>query len=117
MTRSWPGASATLLAGRSGIEEKKMMGGLCFMSEGAMCVALGGEGWLMVRVTPEAREAGLAQPHVSLATIGQRVMKGYLRVEPEGFASDAALAGWLEFGLEAAKAAGPSKAKRRKSGG
>lgn len=42
-------------------EEKRMMGGLCFMVEGKMCVGVDGNR-LMVRLDPAIYEESLKQP-------------------------------------------------------
>ena len=37
------------LAGRRDVVEKKLMGGLCFMTQGGMCCSVSGKGGLLVR--------------------------------------------------------------------
>jgi len=90
-----------LLAGKRPVE-RKMMGGLAFMVNGAMCCSVGRDGGL-VRVTPGQRDTLLAKPHVTPMKLGRRVMAGFLRVELEGVRTDAALTKWLARGLDAAK--------------
>ena len=41
-----------LVAGESGLTEKKMFGGLAFLIRGNMAVAASGQGGVMVRVDP-----------------------------------------------------------------
>ena len=41
-----------LLAGETGISEKKMFGGLAFLVHGNMCVSASGQGGLLARVDP-----------------------------------------------------------------
>ena len=41
-----------LLAGETGLEEKKMFGGLAFLLNGNMAVAASGQGGLLARVDP-----------------------------------------------------------------
>ena len=50
-----------LLADRSDVVEKKMMGGLSFMVQDRMCCAVSGRGGLLVRVRAEALASMLAQ--------------------------------------------------------
>jgi TfoX/Sxy family transcriptional regulator of competence genes len=89
-----------MFAGRRGVVEKKMMGGLCFMVKGAMCCSVSGRGGLMVRVGPQAHEQTLREPHVTPMEMRGRVMTGFVRVAPDGYRTDAALKKWVERGLE-----------------
>ncbi len=76
-----------------------MMGGLCFMVDGKMCVGVSGER-LMLRIDP-AEEAGLLkQPGCRPMDFTGRPLKGFLFVEPEGLPSDGHLAGWLQRALD-----------------
>lgn len=81
------------------VAEKKMMGSLCFMTRGHMFAGVMGEA-LMVRVGADACEAALAEPHVRPMIMGTRRASGYVLVDPQGFASEAALAGWVQRGLD-----------------
>lgn len=104
------------LAGRRDVVEKKLMGGLCFMLNGNMCCSVSGKGGLLVRVEIEAMDRVLLEPHVAPMEMGGRVMRGFARVAPEGYRTDAALKKWIERGVNAADArpakAGQSKTKR-----
>jgi TfoX/Sxy family transcriptional regulator of competence genes len=51
-----------LLEGQSDVVEKKMLGGLCFMVQGNMCLGIL-QDEIMVRVGPDAHVDALAQPH------------------------------------------------------
>ena len=88
-----------LLAGRDGVVEKKMVGGLSFLVNGNMCCGITGTA-LMVRVGAEGREQALGEPHVRPMQFGGRAMSGFIRVEPAGFAADDALASWVQRGLD-----------------
>jgi TfoX/Sxy family transcriptional regulator of competence genes len=88
-----------LLAGRPGVAEKRMVGGLSFMVDGAMCCGVAGDA-LMVRVGAEARERALTRPHVRPVEFAGRPLAGFVRVEPAGFRDDAALESWVRQGLE-----------------
>lgn len=83
---------------RPGITEKRMFGGVAFMSQGHMFVGIVGE-TLMVRVGPAAYAGALAKPHVREMDFTGKPMKGYVYVDAEGFESDAALRGWVDAGL------------------
>ena len=104
-----------LLRSRRDVVEKKMMGGLCFMVDGAMCCAVSGKGGLLVRIDASAREQLLREPHVSPADMRGRTMTGFVRVAPEGYQTAATLKKWVQRGLDAATARStkPAAAKRR----
>jgi TfoX/Sxy family transcriptional regulator of competence genes len=103
------------LSGRRGVAEKTLMGGLCFMINGGMCCSVSGRGGLLVRVAAETYERMLGEPHVQPMKMGQRVMRGFVRVAPEGYRTDAALKKWIERGVSAvaARKAKPPRAKKR----
>ena len=114
-----------LLADQPGVVERKMMGGLTFMTESGMFCSASGKGGLLVRVDPEARDSLLGEDHVAPADISGRRMTGFIRVAAEGYRTEASLKKWVERGLGAAshpsakkksrsKAPGPKRAKRGK---
>jgi TfoX/Sxy family transcriptional regulator of competence genes len=90
------------LSGRRDVVEKKLMGGLCFMVDGGMCCAVSGKGGLLVRVRADARAALLDEPHARPMEMRGRIMKGFVRLAPEGYRTDAALKRWLARGIDAA---------------
>ena len=87
------------LSDHSGLSERKMFGGLAFMLSGNMCCCVTEHG-LMVRVGPDAYADALAQPHAGLMDLTGRPMKGWVLVQLEGLASDAALSQWVQRGAE-----------------
>lgn len=87
------------LSGKKGISSKKMFGGLCFLHNGNMLCGVDNRARLMVRVGPEQYEDALAKEHAREMDFTGRPLKGMVYVEPEGFATDEALAGWIEMGL------------------
>src|ERR1700739_1086865 len=91
-----------VLSGRRDVVEKKLMGGLCFMVDGSMCCAISGKGGLLVRVRADARAAGLAEPHARPMEMRGRIMKGFVRLAPQGYRTDAALKRWVARGIDAA---------------
>lgn len=100
-----------VLAGRRDVVEKKLMGGLCFMTKGGMCCSVSGKGGLLVRVDIEAMDRVLLEPHVAPMEMGGRVMRGFVRVAPDGYRTDAALRKWVERGVNAAEARPAKKAR------
>lgn len=76
------------------LTEKKMFGGLAFLAGGHMFVGIVGAA-LMARVGPDNHAAALARPHVRPMDFTGKPMKGYVYVDPPGFARDADLEGWV----------------------
>jgi TfoX/Sxy family transcriptional regulator of competence genes len=91
-----------LMAGRRGVTERKMMGGLTFMTASGMFCSASGRGGLLVRVDPASRDKFLGEAHVEPADMGGRRMTGFLRVAAEGYRTEAGLKKWVERGLAAA---------------
>ncbi len=84
--------------GRRAFTEQKMFGGTCFMINGNMLIGTSKRG-LLVRVGKDAHAAAAALPHARPMEMGGRSMEGYIRVAPEGSASEADLAAWLDRAL------------------
>jgi len=106
------------LAGRSGIIEKQMFGGIAFLLGGNMAVGVHGED-LIVRVDPAQTDALLREPGAKPFDLsGSRgPPAGWLLVGPTGYRTDAALRTWVGRGTAYAsslpkKALKNSKAKR-----
>jgi TfoX/Sxy family transcriptional regulator of competence genes len=89
------------LADEDGVTEKAMFGGLGFLVGGNMAVGIRGDD-LMVRVGPEGADAALEQPHARRSFMGEREMKGWILVAPEGVAGDD-LDAWVERGAAYAR--------------
>jgi TfoX/Sxy family transcriptional regulator of competence genes len=88
-----------LMHARPGVVERRMFGGLGFMLNGNMACAVLSSGGLLVRVDPEEVPAALRLPHVAeFGRPGVKAMKGFVAVEPAGYADEAALAEWVERG-------------------
>ncbi|PRC46302.1 RNA methyltransferase, partial [Mycobacterium sp. ITM-2017-0098] len=73
-----------LVASERGVEEKKMFGGLAFLINGNMSVAVSSKGGLMVRVPPDDTERLLARDHVEPMIMAGRETRGWLRVSLDG---------------------------------
>lgn len=99
-----------ILQSRAGISERKMFGGLAFMTDGHMFVGILGD-TLMARVGPDEYAKALAMPHVRPMDFTGRPMKGYVFVAPEGFESDQALQHWVQLGLTFAGSLPPKPLK------
>jgi TfoX/Sxy family transcriptional regulator of competence genes len=87
-----------LLAGKKGVTEKKMFGGLAFLVGGNMAVAASGQGGLMVRVDPAESDALVAKTAASMVEMRGRQMPGWLRLTSEDVRTKRELAKWVERG-------------------
>jgi len=88
----------SLLKGKRAIVEKKMFGGLAFLSNGKMFGGILGN-QLVVRVGPQGYEAALKQPHARTMDFTGKPMKGYVYVSPDGTKTAAQLRKWLATGM------------------
>jgi TfoX/Sxy family transcriptional regulator of competence genes len=84
-----------LLAGETGVEEKKMFGGLAFLVRGNMAVAASGQGGLLARVEPAESEELLESTPAEEMVMRGRPMTGWLRLDSTDVEGDE-LAGWVE---------------------
>lgn len=81
--------------------EVAMFGGLSFMVEERMVVAVGRDGNLLVRVDPRRSDELLARPGAEPAVMGRRSMgPGWIRVSAHGLDTDDQIAFWTGVGLE-----------------
>lgn len=95
-----------------GFLEKKMMGGLCFMVDGKMCMGVVKED-LMARIGPDAQEAALKKPGSRAMDFTGRPLKGYVFVAPEGVDMDNDLSYWVQACLDFNPLAKASKKKKK----
>ncbi len=77
------------------VTERRMFGGLTFLLEGSMTVAVSGSGGLMVRVDPDHGAALCEADGVAPMVMNRRPMRGWLRVAPEVVEGDDALDEWV----------------------
>jgi TfoX/Sxy family transcriptional regulator of competence genes len=104
----------SVLAGRRGVVETRLMGGVCFMVNGNMCCTVSARGGILVRIGPTGYEQALAQPHAQPMEMRGRVAVGFVRVMPDGYRTDAALKKWIARGLDFV-ATLPAKSARGRS--
>jgi TfoX/Sxy family transcriptional regulator of competence genes len=88
-----------LLAGQRGVEEKRMFGGLAFLINGNMSVAVSRQGGLMVRVSPAETDKLLQRAHVSPMVMAGREARGWLRVDTDGVQTKRQLQSWVTRGV------------------
>jgi hypothetical protein len=94
------------LAGKRGITEKVMFGGLGFLLRDHMLVGLWRE-FLIVRIGPDGYEDALAEPFVKEFDITGRPMTGWIMVHPDGFDEDADLRQWIDRAIAFVKTLPP----------
>ncbi len=80
-------------------ETKAMMGGLCFMVEGKMCLGVT-QARLMVRLDPSVEAEALKQPGCKPMDFTGRPMKGYVFVHREGLETETQFRHWIDLALE-----------------
>ena len=88
------------LATRPHILEKRLFGGTGFLLQGNLLVGAWKE-CLIARIGPQNEAAALNRDHVaSFDPTGKRPMKGWVMIEPDGFATEEQLRHWLELALD-----------------
>ncbi len=92
-----------LVAGDTGVTEKKMFGGLAFLIGGNMAIAASGQGGILVRVDPATSDEVLATTKAQLAVMRGRPMQGWIRVDADRLRDRRQLAKWVERGTSYAR--------------
>jgi TfoX/Sxy family transcriptional regulator of competence genes len=101
------------LAGATGLQEKKMFGGIAFMVDGAMCVGVDKQD-LIVRCEKDDTDTLLRKKGVRVFDLsGGRPMKGWLLVGPQATSTARGFKEWIEFALERTKQSGKPAVKPR----
>jgi TfoX/Sxy family transcriptional regulator of competence genes len=106
------------MAGRDGLSERKMFGGICFMLHGNMFAGVE-SGRVMLRVGADRFEAALARPGARLMDFTGRPMTGFVFVDGSAVESEAGLHDWLREALGYVETLPPKagmKPARRKGG-
>lgn len=96
-----------LMAPERGVDEKPMFGGLAFLINGNMSVAVSRSGGLMVRVPRDETEKLLARDHVEPMVMAGRETRGWLRVSLDGVKTKRQLQAWVSRGVDYAKSLPP----------
>jgi len=89
------------------VAEKRMFGGLSFLINGHIAVAVSGRGGLLMRAEREQREQLLAMPYVEPWMMRGRELEDWVRVGEEAVAEDADLRWWVGAGVGLARALPP----------
>jgi len=95
-------------------ESKRMMGGLCFMVNGRMCVGVE-KNRLMARIGPDAYDDALTRKGCRPMDFTGRPMRGFVFVGLEGLRTEKDLAFWMELALSYNPLARKSAKSKRKS--
>jgi TfoX/Sxy family transcriptional regulator of competence genes len=96
-----------LVGTESGVEEKRMFGGLAFLINGNMSVAVSGQGGLLVRVPPQDTDKLVERAHVSPMVMAGREARGWLRVAAGGVQTKHQLDSWVARGVGYARSLPP----------
>ena len=91
-------------------EEKKMMGGICYLVNEKMCAGII-KNKMMARIDPEMHDHALSQKGCTEMDFTGRPMKGFVFVEPVAIDTDADLESWIKLCLEYNPKAKSSKKK------
>lgn len=102
-----------ILKGQCALVEKKMFGGLAYLSQGKMFAGILKRD-LVVRVGPDANDEALKKAHTRPMDFTGRPMKGYIYVSPGGTKTAGQLQTWLTKGLDFAASLSAVKGKSRR---
>jgi TfoX/Sxy family transcriptional regulator of competence genes len=91
-----------LIDDRTGVEEKKMFGGLTFMVNGNMACGVTKD-VLVVRVGADHYEEALGVPFARECDFTGRPLKSMVMVDRRGFESSGDLRAWVERGVRYAR--------------
>ena len=80
-------------------EAKKMMGGICYMIDGKMCVGVNRDE-VMARIDPEAYQESLQKKGCREMNFTGRPMKGFIFLSDEATDLDNDLYYWLQLALD-----------------
>ncbi|MEI6682981.1 MAG: TfoX/Sxy family protein [Bacteroidota bacterium] len=91
-------------------EDKKMMGGVCFLVNGKMCAGIVKE-QMMARIDPAKTEEAFSKKGCREMDFTHRPMKGFIFIDPEGIDRDDDLEYFIRLALEYNPQAKSSKKK------
>ncbi len=84
-----------LLVDELGVTEKRMFGGLAFLVDAKMAVAVSREGGLLLRVEPTQLDRLLTRAGARVCVMRGREMAGWLRVDDDALRTKRQLEGWV----------------------
>lgn len=81
------------------VEEKEMMGGVCFMLNEKMCVGIIGDE-MMCRIDPARYEEALGLTGCRGMDFTGRPMKGWVMVDDSGMRNGAEMSAWIQMAID-----------------
>jgi hypothetical protein len=96
------------LGRRTGLNEKRMFGGVAFLLNGNMCCGVHRES-LIVRLDRGDTDQALSEPHTRIFDLTGRPMKGWILVEPDGLTTEATLGKWIDIATKYAESLPPRR--------
>ena len=93
---------------------KQMMGGLCFMVDGKMCVGVEKDR-LMARIDPDAYDEALTRRGCTPMDFTGRPMRGFVFVSGDGLRSPREFEHWVSLALDFNPRAAASRTRKKKS--
>src|SRR5258706_3454305 len=107
----------TLKEKNKNFEGKEFMGGYCFFLDDKMCIGLDidkatGKDRLIARIGDDAMQASLKKKGCKPMDITGRPLKGFVFVDPEGFAIEKDLEFWVQLCVDHNPFAQRSKKKK-----
>jgi TfoX/Sxy family transcriptional regulator of competence genes len=103
-----------LLGTERDLSEKKMFGGLAFLVGGHLAVAVSRHGGLLVRVDPAQSDSLVRTTKATVAVMGGRPMRGWLRFDEAAVRGRPQLAKWVSLGTDAARSLPDKKPATRR---
>ncbi len=98
-----------LIGTGQGLTEKKMFGGLAFLIGGNMAISASGQGGALVRVDPAESDALTEATTATVAVMGGREMRGWLRVSSDDLETDEQLTEWVSRAVGYARSLPPKR--------
>jgi hypothetical protein len=92
-----------------GLTEKKMFGGLAFLIAGHMAISASGQGGALIRVDPADCGTLAETTTATLAIMGGREMRGWLRVSSDDLETDEQLTRWVSRAVGYARSLPPKR--------
>lgn len=87
------------LKGKKNVTEKKMFGGIAFLSNGKMfCGVIKND--LVIRTGSQYYEEALAKPHTRPMDFTGKPMKGFVYVSTDGCKTEKILSEWVDSGID-----------------
>lgn len=93
------------------LEEKEMMGGLCFMLKGKMCVGIIKDE-MMCRIDPARHEESIEKNGCREMDFTGKTMKGWIMVADSGMKNVQELRYWIDLAVDFNQHAKASKKKK-----